>query len=124
MEQVVSRVGDRAQTAEAPRRRRSSKKHRRFRGVPAPYVFYPLAFLGVAAMGVVYKLGEAFVPFSGAVCLVALYALYVNDSKGFVRRRQMRRAYEARRNFDNWEVFALLGLVMGNVVFSGLAFLT
>ncbi len=101
-----------------------SKKKRRFRGVPAPYVFYPLALLAVASMGAVYVLGTSFLAFSGAVSVLTLYALYVNDSKGFVRRRQMRRAFEARRHFDNWEVAVLVLLVMGNVLASALALLS
>ena len=104
---------------ERPRRRR---KHR-WRGIPAPWVFYSLVLLGLASVGLVFVRGLPYMPLAVGFCLLTCVALVINDRKGFIRRRQMRRAFEARRNFNNLEVLVLVGLVMGNAYVTALAFL-
>ena len=102
---------------------RHRRRKRRFRGIPAPVVYYALLLLGIAALGLVYRQGVEYLPVAAVFGVLACIALVVNDRKGFIRRRQMRRAFEARRNFSNLEIVTLVGLIMANAFVALLRFL-
>ncbi len=105
----------------------SKKKHRhrkRRRGLPAPVVFGLLVPLGLVSAGAVFVLGKTMVVPAATVCLLIVWALYVNDRKGFVRSKQMRRAHEPRRHFAPLEVILLFVLILLNVVAVAYVFVT
>jgi len=113
-----------AATIEAQQERRHRhRRKRRWPGVPAPYVFYTLMLVGLGSIAAVHMLGKICIPVAGVASLLMLGSFYVNDNKGFIRRRQMRRAFEPRRNFNNVEVLLLILLLMGNFFVSALALL-
>lgn len=93
---------------------RTNRRSGRRRGVAAPVVFAGALMLGLVGMGVSYVLRGWFVLAAAAACLGIALALYVNDRKGFLRRRQMRRAFEARGHFNLVEVAVLGLLFLGN----------
>jgi hypothetical protein len=106
------------------RRRRKHRKRRRGRGIPAPVIFFFLFGVGLASAAGVYVLKDPFLPVPFVVSIFTAYALYVNDHSGFIRKKQMRRAYEARRTFVNVEVVLLLLSILINLFVAALVILT
>ena len=49
---------------------------------------------------------------TGSAILLQIAILRINDGRGFIRSREMRRAYEARRHFSILEVIILFLLIM------------
>ncbi len=98
----------------ASKKKNRHRKHRR--GLPAQVVSALLIPLGLASAGAVFVLGKPLAVLAAVSCLLIGWALYVNDRKGFVRSKQMRRAHEPRRHFLPLEVILLFILILLNVV--------
>lgn len=99
-------------------KRNKSRRERRDKkvGLPAPAVFWlvaPFGATGVVAP-LVWDYGWAWMTFS--MILVQIGVLLINDRRGFIRSREMRRAYEARRHFSIMETIVLFVLVMANML--------
>lgn len=106
------------------RRHGRSRRKRWFRGIPAPWVFYTIALFAVGSLGLIQVKGDRFLPLAAVASVLAALSLFINDRKGFIRKRQMRRAYEARRNFTNVEVALLIALILGNIYVAVRAYFT
>lgn len=98
----------------ASKKKHRHRKHRR--GLPAQVVSGLLIPLGLASAGAVFVGGKPMAALAAVVCLLIAWALYVNDRKGFVRSKQMRRAHEPRRHFFPLEIILLFILILLNVV--------
>ena len=98
----------------AGKKKNRHRKHRR--GLPAQVVFGLLVPLGLVSAGAVFVGGKPMAALAALACLLIAWALYVNDRKGFVRSKQMRRAHEPRRHFLPLEVILLFLLILLNVV--------
>lgn len=107
-----SKLARRAARSNKKRKRRSEKKY----GLPAPVVFFLVAPIGVA--GVVMPVIESveWVWLTGFAIILQIVILRVNDGRGFIRSREMRRAYEARRHFSILEVITLFLLIMADML--------
>lgn len=95
-------------------RKRHRRRKRRFRGIPAPVVFFFLVALALGTAGAIYVFRGWYTTAGLASGLAIVIALWVNDHRGFIRNSQMRRAYEARRHFNTVEIVLLIGLIMLN----------
>ncbi|MBT6582605.1 MAG: hypothetical protein HOO17_12355 [Bacteroidetes Order II. Incertae sedis bacterium] len=91
-----SKLARRAERTTKSKNRRSSKK----RGLPAIVVFWLVAPFGVAGIGLPVVFGVDWVWLTGFAIILQISMLLINDRKGFIRSREMRRAYEARRHFS------------------------
>ena len=60
---------------------------------------------------------------TGASIVLLIAMLLINDRRGFIRSREMRRAYEARRHFSIIETLALFLLVMAAMLSGAYALL-
>ena len=113
--------------AKLARRARASTKRNKRRdrkiGLPAIVVFWLVAPLGVAgaALPVVLNYGWVYLTFSAI--LVQIGILMLNDRRGFIRSREMRRAYESRRHFSILETIILFLLIMGDMLVAAYAIL-
>jgi len=107
-----SKLAARASRQKPGRKRRSDKK----RGLPAWVVFWLTAPVGAA--GVVMPVIEdvQWVWLTGIAIVLQIAMLRINDGKGFIRSREMRRAYEARRHFSILEVIVLFLLIMADML--------
>ena len=105
-------------SAEAARRRRRRRKRR---GVPAPIVFYGAAALAFVAAAGTYVLGGWLVALSGTACALIVVVLYINDEKGFLKSKKMRRAYAPRAHFTGLEVILLCALLALNLFVAAFA---
>ena len=107
-----SKLARRASRSGKKRKRRSNKKI----GLPAPVVFWLVAPVGVAgiAMPVIEEVGWVWL--TGCAIILQIVILRVNDGRGFIRTREMRRAYEARRHFSILEVIILFLLIMADML--------
>lgn len=97
------------------RRKRRPRGGKR-RGIAAPVVFYGVGAICSLGLGAFYMLGKDFFAIPVLTSTLILYVLYVNDRRGFIRSRQMRRAYQARGHFHVIEVLVLLGLLCATVL--------
>ncbi len=112
------------------KRRRTvrTKKHHdlgdRKVGLPAVVVFWLVAPVGAAGAVLPFAmdLGWAWMTFSAIFVQVAI--LMTNDRRGFIRSREVRRAYEARRHFSMFETIVLFLLIMVDILVVAFAFLT
>ena len=100
-------------------RRRKHKKKRR--GVPAPIVFYAAAVLALVAAAGTHVLGGWLVALSAVACGLIIVVLYLNDEKGFLKSKKMRRAYAPRSHFTSLEVFVLCALLLLNLFVTAFA---
>ena len=89
--------------------------------MPAPVVFYAVAALGLGAAGATYVLGGWAVAFSAVACGLIIAALYRNDGKGFLKSKNMRRAYAPRPHFTGLEVIVLCALLALNLFVAAFA---
>lgn len=107
-----SKLARRAARSGKKRKRRSNKKI----GLPAPVVFWLVAPVGAA--GIVMPVIEDvnWVWLTGSAILLQIIILRINDGRGFIRTREMRRAYEARRHFSILEVIVLFLLIMADML--------
>jgi hypothetical protein len=107
-----SKLARRAQKAKAKRKRRGDKKL----GLPAPVVFWLVAPVGAAGivMPVIEDVGWVWL--TGCAIVLQIVILRINDGRGFIRSREMRRAYQARRHFSILEVIVLFLLVMADML--------
>lgn len=107
-----SKLARRASRGGKRRKRRSHKKI----GLPAPVVFWLVAPVGAA--GVVMPVIEdvGWVWMTGCAIILQIVILRINDGRGFIRSREMRRAYEARRHFSILEVIILFLLIMADML--------
>ncbi len=117
-------------TLDAKLERRTAKKNKARRerrdkkvGMPAPWVFWLVAPFGAAGVAtpVVWDYGWVWMTLS--MILVQIGVLLINDRRGFVRSREMRRTYEARRHFSIMETIVLFALVMANMLAAAYAIL-
>jgi len=67
-------------------------------------------------IGGLFVFGKYFIPGTMLICGGILWVLYINDHRGFVRSKQMRRAHEPRRHFNAFEVLVLFGMVAANLL--------
>ena len=65
--------------------------------------------------GLVYQLGERFLAFSIAACVLLVIGLLLNERTGFYRSRRARRPSDARDKFTMLEVAVLFALLLLNV---------
>jgi len=111
----------------ARRTSRSSKSKKRrsdkVRGLPAIVVFWLVAPFGVAGIGLPVVLDVQWVWLTGAAIILQIWMLLINDRKGFIRSREMRRAYEARRHFSILETIILFLLIMADMLAAAYALL-
>ena len=59
-------------------------------------VFWLVAPLGVAGIGLPVVVDVQWVWLTAAAIILQIWMLLINDRKGFIRSREMRRAYEVR----------------------------
>ncbi len=104
-------------------KRRRPRRKRRLR-IPAPIVFYGAAGLAAMSSALVYVKGERFIGFSIGSCLLILAMLILNERYGFSTSKRVRRSYEARNKFSEWEIAALFGLLMLGIFVSVVAWAT
>lgn len=83
--------------------------------IPARVVFYALAVAGTAAAAATILWEKTSPWVSPAVIALLLVAEAINATGGFYRSRQMRRAYEPRREFSAMEEVVVVLLIMANV---------
>ena len=107
-----SKLARRAARGGKKRKRKSKKKI----GLPAPVVFWLVAPVGAAGivMPVIDEVGWVWL--TGCAIIVQIIILRLNDGRGFIRSREMRRAYEARRHFSILEVIVLFLLIMADML--------
>lgn len=107
-----SKLARHAERKTKKRKRRSDKKI----GLPAPVVFWLVAPVGAAGivMPVIEDVGWVWL--TGCAIVLQIIILRINDGRGFIRSREMRRAYEARRHFSILEVIVLFLLVMADML--------
>lgn len=107
-----SKLARRAARGGKKRKRKSNKKI----GLPAPVVFWLVAPIGAAGvvMPVIDEVGWVWL--TGCAIIVQIIILRLNDGRGFIRSREMRRAYEARRHFSILEVIVLFLLIMADML--------
>ena len=107
-----SKLARRAARGGKKRKRRSDKKI----GLPAPVVFWLVAPVGAAGivMPVIEDVGWVWM--TGCAIILQIVILRINDGRGFIRSREMRRAYEARRHFSILEVIILFLLIMADML--------
>lgn len=106
---------------------RTKKRHDmsdRKTGLPAVVVFWLVAPVGAAGavLPLSLNLGWAWMTLSAIFVQVAI--LMTNDRRGFIKSREIRRAYEARRHFSMFETIILFLLVMTDILVLAYAFLT
>jgi hypothetical protein len=107
-----SKLARRAARSGKKRKRRSDRKI----GLPAPVVFWLVAPVGAAGivMPVIQDVGWVWM--TASAILLQIIILRINDGRGFIRSREMRRAYEARRHFSILEVIILFLLIMADML--------
>jgi len=106
---------------------RTTKRHDlgdRKIGLPAIVVFWLVAPVGAAGaiLPMTLDLGWAWMTFSAIIVQVAI--LMTNDRRGFIKSREVRRAYEARRHFSMFETVVLFLLIMIDILVLAYAYLT
>ena len=79
-------------------------------------MFWIVAPLGVAGIGLPVVLSADWVWVTGVAIILQIWMLLINDRKGFIRSREMRRAYEARRHFSILETISLFLLIMADML--------
>ena len=114
-----SKLARSAERTTKSKNRRSSKK----RGLPAIVVFWLVAPFGVAGIGLPVVFGVDWVWLTGFAIILQISMLLINDRKGFIRSREMRRAYEARRHFSILETIILFLLIMADMLAAAYALL-
>lgn len=76
-------------------------------------VFWSALFLSIISSGVAYVLQDSiWLLLLGASLLYNLWAVFTSDRTGFIREKEMRRAYEPPRHFNPLQIFITLGMVM------------
>ena len=115
-----TKLARRAERTRKGRQRRSGKK----RGLPAIVVFWLVAPFGVAGVGLPVAMDVQWVWLTGFAIVLQIWMLLINDRKGFIRSREMRRAYEARRHFSILETIVLFLLIMADMLAAAYALLT
>jgi hypothetical protein len=72
----------------------------------------------VGATGIVMPVIQdvGWVWMTASAILLQIIILRINDGRGFIRSREMRRAYEARRHFSILEVIILFLLIMADML--------
>jgi hypothetical protein len=72
----------------------------------------------VGAAGIVMPVIQdvGWVWMTASAILLQIIILRINDGRGFIRSREMRRAYEARRHFSILEVIILFLLIMADML--------
>ena len=72
----------------------------------------------VGAVGIVMPVIQdvGWVWMTASAILLQIIILRINDGRGFIRSREMRRAYEARRHFSILEVIILFLLIMADML--------
>ncbi len=98
------------------RTRRRSRKGPR--GLPAIVVFFLITPVAAAGIGTVMMIGTEWIPLSVGSIILLIWMQLINDRHGFIRSREMRRAYEARRHFSIFETLIIFVLIMGNMLAS------
>lgn len=114
-----SKLARRSARKTPSRKRRADKK----RGLPAWVVFWLTAPIGVA--GIIMPMIESveWVALTGFAIVLQIVMLRINDGRGFIRSREMRRAYEARRHFSILETIVLFLLIMADMLAAAYALL-
>lgn len=107
-----TKLARRAEKAKPKRKRRSDRKV----GLPAPVVFWLVAPIGAAGIVMPVIKDVNWVWLTGFAIVLQIVILRINDGRGFIRSREMRRAYEARRHFSILEVIVLFLLVMADML--------
>ena len=114
-----TKLARRAKKHSAGKKRRSDKKV----GLPAIVVFWLVAPFGVAGVGLPVVLDVQWVWLTAFAVALQIWMLLINDRKGFIRSREMRRAYEARRHFSILETIVLFLLIMADLLAAAYALL-
>lgn len=114
-----SKLARRAEKRSKGKKRRSDKK----RGLPAIVVFWLIAPIGAAGVATPVVMDVQWVWLTAAAIVLQIWILLINDRKGFIRSREMRRAYEARRHFSILETIVLFLLIMADMLAAAYALL-
>ena len=107
-----SKLAQRAERSKSKRKRRADRKI----GLPAPVVFWLVAPVGAAGVAMPVIDDVQWVWMTGFAIILQIVILRINDGRGFIRSREMRRAYEARRHFSILEVIVLFLLIMADML--------
>ena len=107
-----TKLARRAKKHSSSKKRRSDKK----RGLPAIVVFWLVAPFGVAGVALPVVIDVQWVWLTAAAVILQIWMLLINDRKGFIRSREMRRAHEARRHFSILETIVLFLLIMADML--------
>lgn len=113
------KLARRATKVTKSKKRRSEKKI----GLPAIVVFWIVAPFGVAGIGLPVVWSVQWVWLTAFAIVLQIWMLLINDRKGFIRSREMRRAYEARRHFSILETIVLFLLIMADMLAAAYALL-
>jgi hypothetical protein len=114
-----TKLARRAAKPAKSKKRRSDKT----RGLPAIVVFWLVAPFGAAGIALPVVMDVQWVWLTAAAIVLQISMLLINDRKGFIRSREMRRAYEARRHFSILETIVLFLLIMGDMLAAAYALL-
>jgi predicted membrane channel-forming protein YqfA (hemolysin III family) len=93
-------------------------RHHKPRGLPAIVVFLLITPIAIAGIGTVLMIGTEWIPLSVGSIILLIWMQLINDRKGFIRSREMRRAYESRRHFSIFETLIVFILIMANMLAS------
>ena len=77
-----------------------------------PFVFWTATFFSLASMALVLGIGESLFFLLPLSILYDLWSVVQSERKGFVKTRQIRRAYEPARHFNGFQVLIVLLLAM------------
>lgn len=76
-------------------------------------VFWSALALSVISSGLAFVFAEPlWLILLGGSLLYNLWAVFTSDRTGFIKEKEMRRAYEPPRHFNPLQIFITLGMVM------------
>ncbi len=80
------------------------------------FVFVAALLLSLASMGLFFLTDEG-VAFAALIAslLFSVWSIWKSEHSGFVRTKQMRRAFEPARHFNSLQVLTLVVLMMAQV---------
>ncbi len=96
-------------TASTSSKRRDGSQRKGLRPI---IVFFGVVALSILAAGAAFVWGPPYLALNALAALLIIWVLRINDRAGFIRSKEMRRAFQPRRHFNTAEVVLLIGLLM------------